>query len=67
MLEPYTYVLTKKYPFVKTRPLTEIEIIQERAKEAQSLLVGLYPIMFIAWLIAMSIAIKNKLIEKIKT
>jgi len=35
MLEPYTYVLTKKYPFVKTRPLTEVEIIQEWAKEAQ--------------------------------
>ena len=37
-MKDYKYVLTRKFPFVKKRPLTQLELIQKQYLEAFNIL-----------------------------
>ena len=57
-MKEYKYVLTRKYPFIKKRPLTRLELIERRYWE----LVNIMPIVITIGVTAKTIGwIKSKL------
>ena len=57
-MKDYKYVLTRKYPFIKKRPLTQLELIEKRYWE----LVNIMPIVITINATAKTIGwIKSKL------
>ena len=52
-MKEYKYVLTRKFPFFKKRPLTQLELIQKRYSEAFNMLPFVVTISGIAMFVGM--------------
>lgn len=50
-MKDYRYVLTRKYPFVKKRELTELELIHEKIRDYFDLIPIVYIVCFFAMII----------------
>jgi len=50
-MKDYRYVLSRKYPFVKKRELTELELIHERIRDYFDLISVVYMVCFFAMVI----------------
>lgn len=59
-MKEYTYTLKRKYPFIKKRPLTNIEMIHRRYNE----LINIYPIVITIYILALIIGFFKGLFHK---
>ena len=64
-MNEYKYVLTRKYPFVKKRPLTQLERITRTALQVETLFIAVIPILIIIKLLYMFDSIKQKIMRRI--
>jgi len=58
-MKDYRYVLTRKYPFVKKRELTQLEIIDQRIRDYFALIPIVYMVCFFAMIIGFISSLLN--------
>lgn len=59
-MKDYTYTLKRKYPFIKKRPLTRIELIRKRCDE----MINIYPIVITIYILILIIGFFKGLFRK---